>query len=447
MTASDFLLKGRRVATPDGVRPAAVRVSGGRIVSVGSYDSAPSGVSVEDLGDAVLLPGLVDTHVHVNEPGRTHWEGFETATAAAAAGGITTVIDMPLNSIPPTTTRAGWLAKIDAAAGRCSVDVGFWGGLVPGNSAELAGLRSAGAFGFKCFLAPSGAPEFQNVGEDDLRTAARDLAAAGAPLLVHAEAAALLSKPSGAPSSYAVYLASRPVAAELAAIDSVIRLARDTGVAVHVLHLSAADALPSLSAARAEGLPITVETCPHYLTFAAEEIPDGATLFKCAPPIRERENRERLWRGLVDRVIDMVVSDHSPCPPEDKRLAEGDFTAAWGGIASLELTLAAVWAGATERRLPLERVVDWMSAAPARFAGLTHDKGAIAAGREADFVLFDPDAVSTVDPAALHQRHPQTPYAGQVLRGRVLSTWLRGEKIFEGGRLVRAGRGELLLSG
>ncbi|MEO8189706.1 MAG: allantoinase AllB [Acidobacteriota bacterium] len=447
MTASDFVLKGRRVATPDGVRPAAVRVSGGRIVSVDPYDSARSGPAVEDLGDAVLLPGLVDTHVHVNEPGRTHWEGFETATAAAAAGGITTVIDMPLNSIPPTTTRAGWLAKIDAAAGRCSVDVGFWGGLVPGNSAELAGLRSAGAFGFKCFLAPSGAPEFQNVGEEDLRSAARDLAAAGAPLLVHAEASALLARPSGAASSYAAYLASRPAAAEVAAIDSVIRLARDTGVAVHVLHLSAADALPALSAARAEGLPITVETCPHYLTFSAEEIPDGATLFKCAPPIRERENRERLWRGLADRVIDMVVSDHSPCPPEDKRLAEGDFISAWGGIASLELTLAAVWAGATERRLPLERVVDWMSAAPARFAGLTHDKGAIAAGREADFVLFDADAVSAVDPAALHQRHPQTPYAGRALRGRVLATWLRGEKIFEGGRLVRAGRGELLLSG
>ena len=447
MIRPDFVLKGRRVATPEGVRPAAVRVAGGRIVSVGPYEGSHSGMPVEDLADALLLPGLVDTHVHVNEPGRTHWEGFETATAAAAAGGITTVIDMPLNSIPPTTTRAGWLAKIDAAAGRCSVDVGFWGGLVPGNRAELAGLRAAGAFGFKCFLAPSGAREFPEVDDEGLRAAANELARTGAPLLVHAEAASLLEEPAGPAESYAAYLRSRPPAAEIAAIDSVIRLSRDTGVAVHVLHLSAADALPSLAAARAEGLPLTVETCPHYLTFAAEEIADGATLFKCAPPIRARENRERLWRGLADGVIDMVVSDHSPCPPEDKRLDDGDFVSAWGGIASLELTLAAVWTGAAERGIAPARIVEWMSAAPARLAGLLHDKGAITPGRQADFVVFDPEAEHVVDGSGLHQRHPQTPYAGRALRGRVLATWLRGEKIFDGGRLVRARRGELLLSG
>ena len=447
MIRPDFVLRGRRVATPEGVRPAAVRVAGGRIVSVGPYEGPHSGIPVEDLADALLLPGLVDTHVHVNEPGRTHWEGFETATAAAAAGGITTVIDMPLNSIPPTTTRAGWLAKIDAAAGRCSVDVGFWGGLVPGNRAELTGLRAVGAFGFKCFLAPSGVREFPEVDDEGLRSAANELARTGAPLLVHAEAASLLEEPAGPAASYAAYLRSRPPAAEIAAIDSVIRLSRDTGVAVHVLHLSAADALPSLAAARAEGLPLTVETCPHYLTFAAEEIADGATLFKCAPPIRARENRERLWRGLADGVIDMVVSDHSPCPPEDKRLDEGDFVSAWGGIASLELTLAAVWTGAAERGIAPARVVEWMSAAPARLAGLVHDKGAIMSGRQADFVVFDPEAEQIVDGSALHQRHPQTPYAGRALRGRVQATWLRGEKIFDGGRLVRAGRGELLLSG
>ncbi|MDQ2870930.1 MAG: allantoinase AllB, partial [Acidobacteriota bacterium] len=432
---------------PEGLRPAGVRVAGGRIVSVDPYDAPDDGFTVEDAGDGLVFPGLVDTHVHVNEPGRTHWEGFETATAAAAAGGITTVIDMPLNAIPPTTTREGWFAKIDAAAGRCSVDVGFWGGLVPGNAAELAGLRAAGAFGFKCFLAPSGAPEFAHVSEDELLTAGRQLAASGAPLLVHAESAALLGNLAGPPTSYASYLASRPAAAEVAAVEAVIRLSRATGVAVHVLHLSAAQALEPLAAARAEGLPITVETCPHYLTFAAEEIPDGATLFKCAPPIRGRENRESLWKGLADGVIDMVVSDHSPCPPEDKRLAEGDFRSAWGGIASLELALAAVWTGAEQRRIPPERVVEWMSAAPARFAGLLHDKGAIAAGREADLVVFDPGAVRVVDASRLHQRHPQTPYAGCELRGRVRTTYLGGEKIFDGGRLVRAGRGELLLSG
>ncbi len=447
MIRSEFVLKSRRVATPEGFRPAAVRVAGGRIVSVDPYESPDSGSPVEDLADAFLLPGLVDTHVHVNEPGRTHWEGFETATAAAAAGGITTLIDMPLNSIPPTTTRGGWLAKIDAAAGRCSVDVGFWGGLVPGNRAELVGLRAAGAFGFKCFLSPSGAPEFPEVDDDLLRSAAHELAAAGAPLLVHAEAASLLETPRGPASSYASYLQSRPPAAELAAIESVIRLSRDIGVAVHILHLSAADALPSLLAAREEGLPITVETCPHYLTFAAEDIAEGATLLKCAPPIRARENRERLWRGLQDGVIDMVVSDHSPCPPEEKRLAEANFVSAWGGIASLELTLSAVWTGARERGIGPERVVEWMSAAPARLAGLLHDKGAVQAGRQADFVVFDPEAARVVDSSRLHQRHPQTPYAGRALRGTVLATWLRGEKIFDGGRLVRAGRGELVLSG
>ncbi|MCA1582796.1 MAG: allantoinase AllB [Acidobacteria bacterium] len=447
MIRPDFVLRSRRVATPEGLRPAGIRVAGGRILSVDSHAAADEGVNVEDAGDALVLPGLVDTHVHVNEPGRTHWEGFETATAAAAAGGITTVIDMPLNAIPPTTTREGWFAKIDAAAGRCSVDVGFWGGLVPGNARELMGLRAAGSFGFKCFLAPSGAPEFEHVSEDDLLAAARELAATGAPLLVHAESAELLGRFAGPAGSYSGYLASRPAAAEVAAVEAVIRLSRATGVAVHVLHLSAADALQPLAAARAEGLPVTVETCPHYLTFAAEEIPDGATLFKCAPPIRERENRERLWKGLAEGVIDMVVSDHSPCPPEDKRLAEGDFGAAWGGIASLELTLAAVWTGAEERRIQPERVVEWMSAAPARFAGLLHDKGAIEAGREADLVVFDPGAVRVVDASRLHQRHPQTPYAGRELRGRVTTTYLRGEKIFDGGRLVRAGRGELLLSG
>ncbi|MEP6800747.1 MAG: allantoinase AllB [Acidobacteriota bacterium] len=447
MIRPDFVLKSRRVATPEGLRPAAVRVAGGRIVSVDPYEGPDSGIPVEDLADAFLLPGLVDTHVHVNEPGRTHWEGFETATSAAAAGGITTLIDMPLNSIPPTTTRGGWLAKIDAAAGRCSVDVGFWSGLVPGNRVEIAGLRAVGAFGFKCFLSPSGVPEFPEVDDDGLRAAAPDLAATGSLLLVHAEAAALLEEPRGPAASYASYLQSRPPAAEVAAIEAVIRLSRDTGVAVHVLHLSAADALPSLSAARAEGLAITVETCPHYLTFSAEDIADGATLLKCAPPIRARENRDRLWRGLQDGVIDMVVSDHSPCSPEEKRLAEGSFVSAWGGIASLELTLSAVWTEAEERGIAIERVVEWMSAAPARLAGLLHDKGAIQTGRQADFVVFDPEAAFVVDASRLHQRHPQTPYAGRALRGSVLATWLRGEKIFDGGRLVRAGRGELLLSG
>ncbi len=447
MTASEFVLRSRRVVTPEGMRPADVRVKGGRIAAVDPHGATPPGVPVEDAGNDCILPGLVDTHVHVNEPGRTHWEGFRTATAAAAAGGITTVVDMPLNSVPPTTTRDGWLAKIDAAAGACSVGVGFWGGVVPGNTHELAGLRAAGAVGFKCFLSPSGVPEFPSVLESDLLAAMRELVRIGAPLLVHAESPFQLREASGPRDRYATWVASRPDAAEVSAIESLIAACRETGARVHVLHLSSADALAPLEAARSEGLPVTVETCPHYLTFAAEDIPDGATAFKCAPPIRGRENRERLWAGLSDGVIDMVVSDHSPCPPEDKRLDSGDFLAAWGGIASLELTLAAVWTGASKRGIAVERLGGWMSAAPARLAGLSGTRGGIAPGFEADLVVWDPDGTGTVEPARMHQRHPLTPYAGVTLRGRVRTTFLGGEKIFDGGRLVRAGRGELLLSG
>ncbi|MEO8431029.1 MAG: allantoinase AllB [Acidobacteriota bacterium] len=446
MTSSEFVLRSRRVATPEGVRAANVRVRGGHIAAVEPYGAPPPGVPMEDAGDLCVLPGLVDTHVHVNEPGRTHWEGFRTATAAAAAGGITTLVDMPLNSVPPTTTREGWLAKIGAAAGSCSVAVGFWGGVVPGNGEEIARLSAAGAFGFKAFLSPSGVAEFPEVGESDLLGAMRTLAKIGAPLLVHAELPALLRDPSGPRERYATWAASRPDAAEVGAVELVLDASRRTGARVHVLHLSSARALAPLAAARKEGLPVTVETCPHYLTFAAEDVADGATEFKCAPPIRGRENRERLWEGLKAGVIDMIVSDHSPCPPEDKSPGTGDFLSAWGGIASLELTLAAVWTEAVRRGIGLERVVDWMSAAPARLAGLS-TRGAIAAGFEADLVVWDPDDAEAVDPSRLHQRHPLTPYAGRTLRGRVRTTFLGGEKIFAGGRLVRAGRGELLLSG
>jgi allantoinase len=451
MSTAEFALRSRRVMTAEGIRPASVIVRNGRIAAVEAGNGAGGGgrdVPSQDWGDAVIFPGLVDTHVHVNEPGRTEWEGFETATAAAAAGGITTILDMPLNSIPPTTTFAGLSEKVDAAAGKISVDVGFWGGVVPGNRTEIDHLRAAGVFGFKCFLAPSGVPEFTQVTDADLRPAMRLLAVLGAPLLVHAESAELLRPaPSGSRRSYRSYLASRPGAAETHAIERLVRLCRETGAAIHVLHLSCADALDVVSAAKKEGLPVTVESCPHYLTFAAEEIADGATHFKCAPPLRERENRERLWEGLRSGTIDMVVSDHSPCPPESKRADSGDFFDAWGGIASLELTLAAVWTGARERGIPLERVADWMSAAPARLAGLEGRKGRIAPGCDADLVVWDPDAERTVDPGRLFQRHAITPYAGRRLRGTIRATYLRGEKIFDGARVLSKGLGEMLLCG
>jgi len=449
---SSFVLRSRRVLTPEGLRPASILIRAGRIRSLGEHGDGqdPPGapdLSVVDVGNAVVFPGLVDTHVHVNAPGRAHWEGFETATAAAAAGGITSIVDMPLNSIPPTTTVSGLREKLEAAAGRISVDVGFWGGVVPGNEGDLAALRAVGVSGFKCFLAPSGVGEFPEIAPDALDAAMERLAGLGAPLLVHAEDPGLLHPPAGKPRAHRSWLESRPPDAEHSAIAAVLAACRRTGARVHVLHLSSAGALDAIRRAKDHGLHVTAETCPHYLTFAAEEIPDGATQFKCAPPIRGRENRERLWDGLRSGDIDMVVSDHSPSSPEEKQLDTGDFLRAWGGIASLELTLAATATGAASRGIPIERLGSWMAAAPAKLANLDASRGRIAPGRDADFVVWDPDAEWTVEPARMFQRHKTTPYAGATLKGRVLATYLRGEKIYETGRLAAAGRGELILCG
>jgi allantoinase len=397
-----------------------------------------------DVGKLVVLPGLVDTHVHINDPGRTEWEGFETATRAAAAGGVTTVVDMPLNSIPATTTRAGLEAKRQAATGRCHVDVGFWGGVVPGNSRDLEPLAKAGVLGFKCFLSPSGVDEFGNVGEDDLREAMPVLAALGLPLLVHAELPSRLFEPCGDPRSYGTWLESRPPEAEHAAIDLLIALARTYSVHVHIVHLAAATALPAIAAARRSGVPITVETCPHYLAFAAEDIQQGATAFKCAPPIRGRAHATRLWQALASGEIDLVATDHSPAPPELKHLDTGDFLRAWGGIASLQLGLSIVWTGARERGLPIERVARWLAENPARLAGLQHRKGAIEIGRDADLVVWDPDATITVDAATLYHRHPVTPYHGARLSGRVQTTLLRGEIVCDEGEVRGRANGRLI---
>jgi allantoinase len=445
---SALLVRSERIARPDGIRPGVIHIRDGRIASVGAYDDLAAGVEVDDVGDLVVLPGLVDTHVHINEPGRSDWEGFETATRAAAAGGITTLVDMPLNSIPPTTSVMGLEAKRQAAAGKCAVDVAFWGGLVPGNRDELEPLARAGVRGFKCFLSPSGVDEFANVSEGDLRDAMPVLARLNLPLLAHAEWPPLLHDPSANPAQsareYRTWLQSRPAASEREAIDVLIRLAREFGTSVHIVHLATPDALPATAAARRNGVALTVETCPHYLTFAAEEIPDGATAFKCAPPIRERHLREGLWAGLMEGAIDFVATDHSPAPPALKRLSEGDFVQAWGGIASLQVALSAVWSGMAARDLSMHHLTRWLAANPARLAKLENRKGAIAVGCDADLVIWDPDVATVVDATALYHRHPVTPYHGARLRGRVIKTLLRGRVVFDQGEIRGPATGQLL---
>ncbi len=429
-SSAQLVIRGRRVATADGVRAASIHVRGGRITRVGTWDDAPPGVEIADAGDFLVMPGVVDTHVHVNEPGRANWEGFETATRAAAAGGITTLLDMPLNSIPATTTVAAFDSKRNAARGKTTVNVEFIGGVVPGNTPHLEGLRDAGVRAFKCFLSPSGVDEFRNVTERDLSTAFPVLARLGLPLMVHAEDPALLRAGENS-ASYADYLASRPIEAEHAAIELLVALMSRARAPVHIVHLSSATSLPLIRAARERGLPLTVETCPHYLTFAAEEIPDGATEYKCAPPIRPAAEREALWRALLEGEIDLVASDHSPCPPNMKR-THGDFFSAWGGIASLQVSLSAVWTGARPRGARPERLAQWMSAAPAKLAGLGHRKGAIAEGYDADLVIWDPEASYEVDPAKLLHRHAVTPYAWRELFGVVRATYVGGRRVFDG---------------
>jgi len=452
------VFKSTRVLTAEGLRPAALVVDAGRIVELRGGDDLPAGSATKDFGDAVLLPGLVDSHVHINEPGRTEWEGFWTATRAAASGGVTTLVDMPLNCVPETTNVDALVAKRAAAQGKTWVDWAAWGGAVTGNSANLPGLVAAGVPGFKCFMIHSGIEGFQWVDEAELCAALAKLKGTGLPLLAHAEVAppveAATDELNAADADwrrYATYLASRPDAAEVEAVVILIRLAEEFETPIHVVHLASALALPMLAAARGRGVPITVETCVQYLWFAAEEIPDGATEFKCAPPIRGKANRDALWAALEEGVIDMVATDHSPCPPEMKRREEGRWDLAWGGIASLGLALPVMATALAQRGFGAEetvkRVAAWMAAGPARLAGLTGRKGALTVGADADFVVFDPDVAWTVAEQDLHFRHKLSPYLGAKLRGRVMETWLRGEQIFSVGEFIGAPRGIELWNG
>ncbi|HYX29853.1 MAG TPA: allantoinase AllB [Pyrinomonadaceae bacterium] len=450
-----LVIRGRRVVTEQSIGPASLQISRGVIEAIERYDDIPSDCElIEAAPESIIMPGLVDTHVHVNEPGRTEWEGFETATRAAAAGGVTTIIDMPLNSIPATTTRTAFEEKHAAAQGKLTVDAGFWGGVVPGNTRELEKLWSAGVVGFKCFLVHSGVDEFPNVTEADLREAMPQLARLSAPLIVHAELPGPIeasecnqSRRSGDNDGrhYETFLRSRPRTAENEAVEFMIRLSRETGCRVHIVHLSSADAIEILRAAKAEGALITAETCPHYLHFAAEEIPEAATEFKCCPPIRESQNREQLWEALKDGTIDMVVSDHSPCPPEMKLREQGDFMQAWGGISSLQLRLPVMWTEAKRRGFSLIQLTEWLCHAPAKLVGLDRRKGAIAIGRDADIVIWNPHADFRVAPEMIHHRHKLTPYMGEVLSGKVEKTFLRGRIVYDDGEFIADRKGLPLL--
>lgn len=446
---SSLVVRSRRVVTPTGTGPSTIHIADGRIARISDWADVPAGAELVDAGEHHVLPGVVDTHVHLNEPGRTEWEGFATATRAAAVGGVTTLVDMPLNSIPPTTSRAAFAAKREAARGQCAVDVGFWGGVVPGNADELAGMVEDGVRGFKCFLVDSGVEEFGWVGERELLPAMQILAGLRVPLLVHAEVAGPIDYAAARvaaqdPRRYATYLASRPPGAEEQAIAMVTGLCRQTRARTHIVHHSAASALPLLREARAQQLPLTAETCPHYLHFTAEQIPDGATPFKCAPPIRDAANREALWLALAEGVLDMVASDHSPCSPALKALEAGDFVRAWGGVAGLQLALPVIWTEASERGHELADVVRWMCEAPAALAGLRGKKGALVAGADADFIVFDEAARFTVSPDRIEHRHKVTPYAGETLRGAVLATYVRGTCVAARGRVDQTDRGVLL---
>ncbi|ADX74679.1 dihydroorotase, multifunctional complex type [Pseudarthrobacter phenanthrenivorans Sphe3] len=439
----DLVIRGQRILTTAGIAPREVGVRGGKIVAIEPLGNGLAGAEVIELADdETLIPGLVDTHVHVNEPGRTEWEGFASATRAAAAGGVTTIIDMPLNSVPPTTTVENLKLKREVAEDQAFIDIGFWGGAIPGNKGDLRALHDEGVFGFKCFLLHSGVDEFPHLDADEMEEDMAELKSFDSLMIVHAEDSHAIDRaPHPGGDHYQTFLASRPRGAENKAIAEVIERARWTGARAHILHLSSSDALPMIASAKRDGVKLTVETCPHYLTLMAEEIPDGATAYKCCPPIREASNRELLWQGLLDGTIDCIVSDHSPSTLDLKDLENGDFAVAWGGVSSLQLGLSLIWSEARHRGIPLEQVVSWMGEKPAALARLSN-KGQLALGYDADFAIFAPDEAFVVDVSKLKHKNPITPYDGKTLSGVVRKTFLRGA-VVDGqtptGKLIRRG--------
>ncbi|MBT3945248.1 MAG: allantoinase AllB [Candidatus Marinimicrobia bacterium] len=441
----DFAIASQKVLTLEGEKPAAILIKGEKILDVVSIENIPENCPTEDMGNNVIMPGLVDAHVHINEPGRTDWEGFETATKAAAAGGITTIVDMPLNCIPVTTTVDALNQKIIATKDQLWIDCGFYGGLIPDNIQDLESLADAGVLGFKAFLSPSGIDEFPNISEKHLREALHILAKKGIPVLVHAELE------NGATSSeenktYKYFQESRPKSWENNAIKLLIQLCREFNVHIHIVHLSSADILPEIAQTRKDGFPLTVETCPHYLHFSSERISDGDTRFKCAPPIWNGENRENLWAGLEEGIINFITSDHSPCTPELKNLEAGNFEKAWGGISSLQFALPVIWTECKQRGYSLEQLINWMSKQPAKFIGKDQQKGQISPGFDADLVCWNPDKKYIIKKEVIHHKNKLTPYEGESLYGVVNATFLRGQKVYENGQFLGNPKGKIILN-
>ncbi len=436
LATQDFCIKSNRVLLSDSdtVSAKILYIKNEKIAACFTEKDTIPACPLIDVGNALIMPGIVDTHAHLNEPGRTEWEGFETATRAAAAGGITTVIDMPLNSIPVTTTLSALKTKRASVSVHASIDYGFWGGIIPNNLKELKPLMDSGVMGFKAFMIDSGIAEFPFSDEKTLRESMKVLAANKTPLLVHAELESPTNNPPHSVKSYSGFLNSRPDKWEVDAIQLIIKLMRETGCRAHIVHLSSANALPIIQSAKKEGLPLTVETCPHYLTFTSEEIPEGATHYKCAPPIRSKENRDRLWKGLEDGTIDYIVSDHSPCTPHLKKLDTGNFDEAWGGIAGLQFSFSAVWTEMQRRKLNLNQLTKWMSYNPAKLIGIEKQKGRLEIGSDADMIVWDPDKSFTLTSEKILHRHPITPYLGQTLFGTVEKTFLRGHCIYDAGK-------------
>lgn len=426
-----FTITSNRVLISGELHPASLTIENGVISEIRDYKDPSLSGRVEDYGDHIIMPGLIDAHVHINEPGRTEWEGFESATSAGAAGGITTLADMPLNCSPVTTSVEALNQKRQAAQHKSVVDCYFYGGLIPGNENQIESLINEGVPGIKTFLCHSGLDEFPNSGEKELQAAMPVLARYGKPLLVHAELIDDDIPDNKDPQSYADFVASRPPRWEVQAIEKLISLCRETGCHVHIVHLATAEALPLLQDARNEGLPVTVETAPHYLFFSAEQIPDGDTRFKCAPPIRSETNRNELWEAVSSGIIDMVATDHSPCLPKLKETGSGDFQKAWGGISSLQLLLPAMWTGARNRGFTPADVSRLLSKKPAQLLGLQESAVEISEGRDANITVWNPDNSFVVNPGNLFHRHSLTPYAGERLYGIIRATYLRGKKIFQ----------------